>query len=75
MQITPVKKKFGRYSPGEPFDLPDKAAKVLIKLGKVAPYQIATIQAVQDKEEEIEVSPRTGLPKRQYQRRDMKAEE
>lgn len=35
MKVTPVKKKFGKYSPGESFDLPDKAAKVLIKVGKL----------------------------------------
>lgn len=36
MKVTPTKKKFGKYAPGEPFDLPDKAAKVFIKIGKLA---------------------------------------
>lgn len=35
MKVTPLKKKFGKYQPGEVFDLPDKAAKVLIKVGKL----------------------------------------
>jgi hypothetical protein len=74
MKITPVGRKFGRYNPGEVFELPDRASKVLIKLGKVAEYQAKVIEPEPAKVEE-EISPRTGLPKRQYRRRDMTAEE
>ena len=38
MKVTPVNKKFGKYSPGDPFDLPDKAAKLLIKVGKLKAF-------------------------------------
>jgi len=36
MKVTPVNKKFGKFSPGESFDLPDKTAKIFVKLGKLA---------------------------------------
>ena len=36
MKVTPVKKKFGRYQPGEEFELPDRAAKIFIKVRKLA---------------------------------------
>lgn len=35
MKVTPVKRKFGRYLPGEEFDLPDRVAKVFINAKKV----------------------------------------
>lgn len=35
MQVTPTKKKFGKYSPGDVFEMPDKTAKVFIKVGKL----------------------------------------
>jgi hypothetical protein len=35
MRVTPTKKKFGKYMPGDEFDLPDKAAKVFVKIGKL----------------------------------------
>lgn len=35
MKVTPIKKKFGKYAPGEEFELPDKAAKIFIKVGKL----------------------------------------
>jgi len=38
MKVTPTKKKFGKYAPGDEFELPDKMAKVFIKIG--------TLQAV-----------------------------
>jgi hypothetical protein len=41
MKVTPVKKKFGKYAPGDVFDLPDKTAKILIKIGKLAHAQAA----------------------------------
>lgn len=37
MKVTPVKKKFGKYAPGDEFELPDRTAKVLIKVGKLQP--------------------------------------
>lgn len=36
MKVTPTKKKFGKYKPGDVFDFPDKAAKLFIKIGKLA---------------------------------------
>lgn len=39
MKVTPVNRKFGKYSPDEEFDLPDKTAKVLIKAGKLREVQ------------------------------------
>lgn len=35
MQVTPIKRKFGKYEPGDVFELRDKTAKLLIKLGKL----------------------------------------
>jgi hypothetical protein len=64
MQVTPIGKKFGRYAPGDTFTLPDKAARALIIAGKLREA------SAQDG-----ISPRTGLPKRQYRRRDMRAED
>ena len=51
MKVTPIKKKFGKYAPGDVFDLPDKAAKLFIKVGKLAAvtaapaYQTRMMQA------------------------------
>ena len=36
MQVTPVNRKLGKYAPGDVFELRDKTAKLLIKLGKLA---------------------------------------
>jgi hypothetical protein len=36
MQVTPIKRKFGKYALGDVFELRDKTAKALIKLGKLA---------------------------------------
>ena len=33
MKVTPAKKKFGIYAPGDVFELKDKPAKMLIKVG------------------------------------------
>lgn len=41
MIVTPTKKKFGKYAPGDTFELRDKTAKVLVKLGMLAPAQAA----------------------------------
>lgn len=35
MKVTPVSKKFGKYRPGEEFELPDRTAKVFIRGGKL----------------------------------------
>ena len=35
MKVTPVNRKFGKYAPGDVFELPDKAAKIFIKVGKL----------------------------------------
>jgi hypothetical protein len=64
MKVTPVNKKFGKYKPGDEFTLPDKVAKVLIHAGKLS--EVGTAE---------DISPRTGKPKRQYRRRDMRAED
>lgn len=93
MKVTPVNKPFGKYKVGETFEFPSKAAKVYIKIGKLAevveqpvrvtPYispEMAEMQALIDATEdeskalEVEISERTGKPKRVYRRRDMEAE-
>lgn len=65
MLVTPTTKAFGKYKPGMSFTLPDKAANHLIRAG---------ILRASDESNSVEVSPRTGLPKRQYRRRDLQAE-
>lgn len=35
MKVTPIGKSFGKYKPGDEFDLPDKAAKLFIKVKKL----------------------------------------
>lgn len=35
MKVTPVSRKFGKYAPGDVFELKDKTAKLLIKVGKL----------------------------------------
>lgn len=35
MKVTPIKRKFGRYLPGQEFDLPDKVARVFINAKKL----------------------------------------
>ena len=48
MKVTPITKKFGKYQPGDEFDLPDKAARVLITVGKlreVVGYQTRMLSA------------------------------
>lgn len=72
MKVTPVK-KFGKYLEGEVFDLPDKTARPFIKAGRI---RAVIEQAVIEPEvvTEVEISPRTGQPKRTYRRRDMQAE-
>lgn len=45
MKVTPIKKKFGKYAPGDVFDLPDKAARLFIKVGKLAAVTAAPAAA------------------------------
>lgn len=59
MKITPKDKRIGTIKPGDPFDLPDAAAKHLIKLGIVKEY--------------TDPAP-TERTRRQYKRRDLTAE-
>lgn len=36
IKVTPVSRKFGKYLPGDPFELPARAAKLYIKIGRLA---------------------------------------
>lgn len=45
MLVTPLK-KFGKYKPGDVFTLPDGAAKVYIKVGKLKKAEAAAVPAV-----------------------------
>lgn len=36
MKVTPIKRKFGRYMPGEEFELPDKVARIFVNQKKLA---------------------------------------
>ena len=73
MKVTPVEKKFGSYKPGDVFDLEDKAAAIMIRVGKLrcADMRAESVEAP----ESPEISARTGKPKRQYRRRDLRAED
>lgn len=47
MKVTPVNRKFGKYSPGEEFELKDALARVFIRQNKLAPvYQTRAMTAV-----------------------------
>lgn len=87
MKVTPVNKAFGKYQVGQVFEFPSKAAKVYIKLGKLAEVTGTVETKIVEPElvvgittdpgpvePEVEISPRTGLPKRVYRRRDMESE-
>lgn len=63
MLVTLVKGFLGKYKPGQNFELPDKQARALVAAG--------ILRTVDDA---LELSPRTGKPKRTYTRRDMQAE-
>jgi hypothetical protein len=47
MKVTPVKRKFGRYLPGEEFEMPDRAARIFINAKKLEQvgYQTRALQA------------------------------
>lgn len=93
MKVTPVGRKFGRYLPGEEFEMADKLARAFVRVGKLREVVAAVAESVvvaavvadpaaqdepakesEQQEESAEISPRTGLPKRQYRRRDLTAE-
>lgn len=71
MKVTPVK-KFGKYRVGEEFELPEKTARPFIKAGRIRAVIVEA--AIEVEATEVEISPRTGQPKRTYRRRDMQAE-
>ena len=73
MKVTPVK-KFGKYLEGEVFDLPDKTARPFIKAGRIRAVIEQAVIEPEVKLEDVDISPRTGQPKRTYRRRDMQAE-
>ncbi len=43
MKVTPLNKKFGKYAPGDVFELPNGSAKLLIKIGKLAAVETAAL--------------------------------
>lgn len=65
MKVTPIKKKFGKYEVGTVFDLPDNAAKVFIKVGKLrqadaTPQAAPTYQTRMMQAEPIAPAPAPG---------------
>ncbi len=44
MKVTPIGKKFGSYKPGDEFILPDKAAAIFIKAGKLKQVGTTDVQ-------------------------------
>lgn len=72
MKISPVKNR------SKVITVHEQVGRALIKQGK---FVLATAELkaepkveVKPEEPEVEISPRTGLPKRTYRRRDMEAE-
>ena len=53
MKVTPISKNFGKYKPGDVFELRDATAKILIKVKKLQAaessmgYQTRALQAAQ----------------------------
>lgn len=72
MQVIAVKEiRYAQvnHSPGgEPFEVSDKDAKILVAIGKVAPY-IAPKPRAKPSEPAVEKTPAKG----KYSRRDMRA--
>lgn len=70
MKVTPVNSRFLKHDPGQEFELNDRLARAFIHTGKLrqVTYQTKVL------EPEVEISERTGQPKRQYRRRDMTPE-
>jgi len=44
MLVTPIGRKFGKHQPGDVFELRDKTANLLIKVGKLAEARSQTYQ-------------------------------
>lgn len=61
MQVTPKNRKFGKHEVGEVFELRDKTAKILIKVGKLAPagYLTRDLRAEHPRAPAIVVEPVT----------------
>lgn len=66
MLVSLVKKSLGKYKPGTIFEFPDKQAKIMVRVG--------IMRAEPTEHADVEISARTGRPKRTYTRRDMRAE-
>jgi hypothetical protein len=64
MKVTPTKNRIGIYKPGDTFELPDVAAKHLIRLGIVRKPGARAAAAPE----------KAAAPTRTYKRRDMTAE-
>jgi len=73
MKVTPVGKNFNQHKIGTEFEIHDKAARILIRIGKLREVT-AAVMPDEDSISDAEISPRTGKPKRTYQRRDMQAQ-
>jgi hypothetical protein len=74
MKVTPIGKKFGKYKPGDEFEFPDRAANMLIRIGKI---RAVTREIVAEQiAEPVAVAPVAAAPraKRTYRRRDIQAE-
>jgi hypothetical protein len=87
MKVTPLKKKFGKHAIGTVFELPDKTARVFLKIGRIAraeeaaaliPQEVVAdgVAPVQEAAPtaEAEAAPAAPRARRTYQRRDMTAE-
>lgn len=80
MKVTPVNKPFGKYQVGQVFEFPSNAAKVYIKLGKLAEVteekvvETEPVVEVAPEEPTVRISPLTGKPVRQYRNRSMESE-
>jgi hypothetical protein len=82
MRVTPVNQNFNKHRLGTEFDLPDAVARIFIKVGKLREVTVTetivnTINKLREVTQDVkaeEISPRTGKPKRTYQRRDMQAQ-
>lgn len=55
MKVTPIGRKFGKYSPGEEFEMSDKTAKIFIKAKKLK--QVVADEAGQPQAPAVESAP------------------
>jgi hypothetical protein len=73
--MTPVGKPIRRVQPGETLYVTEREARVLAAIRRARRLETAELVPVaSEPEPEVEISPRTGKPKRRYRRRDMSAE-